>query len=834
VDPHTAIVSVGTFFRDARIHGASSRLRPHEAAAIVSTFFERYSLEACTADQLLALADLCLRAKTMDVARDVLHAALQTAIKAHLAYYKLGRLELAEGRLEAAAECFAWGIEAETSFAFNYMGSARALYALGRTEDAARQAEIFAGFNLRPHGQDEIVILTELADFLFDSGGRARSRTLYRALAEMDPENPRIVVRLAETLIAEGDFAAARAILLDAQDQGRLDLWGRRAVAQCEGELGNYAAAIAVAEAVVIERPSDAGFQATYIDVLIRSGNAAAWRDAASRMAAYLSPTDISDLTARASLAEGAFAAAADCLLHMELRAQTRSFYLAIETAYAALAAADFARAGALVDLLKQAAPRDIGLLLLATDMLLRQQLWEHAEAQLLKFPAAAKTDPHVVLRWFELACFTGATDKARKLQAKLERGGLPSRQFMLPIMRFLAEQQQWSQIVDRALLWLADDFNYEQIGYVLFRAAKRSGRHGEILDAIAAVSGWRDHAELLRLHTTIAWDRASTLRDMDQVAAGTPLPEGDSVMRRRMEVQRQVMARATAPSGRRALFMCSNANYLCATIVALHSALRHSAPGREDAFIVVDDGACALANDLVQPFRDRKFSITIVPASEVVDAAEKLHAAYGLFTSGHVLASAAYYRIYFARHLQKSGAYDRALYIDSDVLIRRGLDTLFEADLQGQPLAARLETARPEVTRAIALHGLSHDLYFNSGVLLFDLKHDEQARALDAAVAAILDDDVTLLFHDQCALNLGFRGRFHPLAMAWNMPVGERTRLESLPPETGILHYLDRPKPWSAAYGGACGTLWFDQWLETATLVGEAKALDAFNMSSD
>jgi lipopolysaccharide biosynthesis glycosyltransferase len=109
------------------------------------------------------------------------------------------------------------------------------------------------------------------------------------------------------------------------------------------------------------------------------------------------------------------------------------------------------------------------------------------------------------------------------------------------------------------------------------------------------------------------------------------------------------------------------------------------------------------------------------------------------------------------------------------------------------------------------------------------DLQHPGLAAALDTAVQAIADQGVTLLYHDQCALNLGFREQFADLDMAWNYPVTETTTLADIPAETGILHFLDRPKPWSAAYGGEAGPLWFDKWREAADFIGDAAAMTLF-----
>ena len=833
MDTQPAPTSVAAFFRDTRLAGAAPRTRPEDAADTLARFFRTYSMEACSADQLLALADLSLRAKNVEAAREALARAVQMPQKVHLAYYKLGRLELAAGNSEKAAELFCWGTEADPGFAFNWMGRARALATNSQHQAAAEQAERFVGFGVKPHAPEELATLAQLADFLFEAGERRRAGPIYAFLRQFGAEDHRTAVRLAESLISTGEAGQALALLRPLHAAGKLDSWGVRALAHCESQAGQHETALRLAEQVTAERPDDKGFADTYLNVLVLSRDPARWAHALDRPGAWLSPEARLELSVRLQVASGQAPRAAALLAEAALRPGTRLFYTAIEAAYAALDGGDPGLALNLAARLTEAAPDEVAPVLLRTDVALRQQDWAAAGEALGAVPPAHADRPDVLLKWFEYRCFMGETAEAEALRVRLMQAELPSRQFTLPMLRFLAEQQRWDELADQACAWLGADFRYDQIGYVLFRAAKRTGRHAHFLAAIEAVEDWRGRPDLARLHTTLAWDAASGLAQMEQVStqAGGAL---SPAMARRMAIQRLLAARAAGGGGRRALFLCSNANYLCATVVALHSALAHSAPGREDCFVIIDDALAELTGRVVQPFRDRGFSVTVVPASEVVQDASRLYAAYGLFTSGHMLASAAYYRIFFARHLQRSGRYDRAVYIDSDVLVRTPLDSLFAADLAGNPLAARVETPRPEVSRAIALHRLQGDLYFNSGVLLFDLAHAEMAAALDGAVAAIADEGVTLLFHDQCALNLGFRDRFHRMGSEWNTPVGERTRVADLPQGAAVLHYLDRPKPWSAAYDGECAMLWLEEWRKTAELVGEAQALEVFWLVED
>ncbi|MEJ0048087.1 MAG: glycosyltransferase [Rhodospirillales bacterium] len=96
------------------------------------------------------------------------------------------------------------------------------------------------------------------------------------------------------------------------------------------------------------------------------------------------------------------------------------------------------------------------------------------------------------------------------------------------------------------------------------------------------------------------------------------------------------------------------------------------------------------------------------------------------------------------------------------------------------------------------------------------------------------MDDAVTLLFHDQCALNLGFRNDFADLDERWNSVVTEPTLLADVPGDAAILHFLDRPKPWSAAHGGEAAMLWFEHWRETAAFIGENTAVELFALIAD
>jgi lipopolysaccharide biosynthesis glycosyltransferase len=825
---------IAAFFRESRVQAALKGPPTPASQPLLDGFFGQFGYDDCSADQLLTLAELASRCRNQDVAAEALRHVIASGTRLPLAQYRLGRLRLVQGQHEAALGHFDAGAAANPDFPFNHMGAARARHALGLRQEAALHAERFAEFGVRPHGAEDFTVLGDLADFLFDAGQRARALPIYGLIRQFSAQRTRHVVRLAEARIAEGDEPAARAMLLDQVARTGADPWISRALAICYSLAGEHVDAVSAGWQAVQADPSNQGFVGTFVRVVGKSGDAAVIRDAITSRGDSLSPQDKVELEARLHLTEADPAAAASVLLQAAVVPESRLYFLTIEAAYAALSAGEPDLATRLWEKLRDLLPDDITAKILRIDILFRNLAWEDAGAILESIPSGPEERPQVTMKRLEYACFTADPDAAAHAAAQLQALAASGRQFMLPVFRYLAEQQDWNGVVDRALPWLDASLNYRQIGYVLFRAARHTARHAELLAAIHAMPDWVLHDGLKMLRNALAYDGVDTAAAAAALLADDAVAN-DPLLVEKLTTQRAVMARAEGISaddgrdGADAVFLCTDRSYLCATLVVLHGLTRQALPGRAMFFIVCDDDIVELAQRAIGAFLAAGHAIAIVPASDVTGSADRLLAGYGLFTSGHTLARAAYYRIYFAAHLRSLGHHARALYVDSDVLLTGALDDLLRLHGSVTPLTARLEDARPEVRRAIAHHGLPEGQYFNSGVLLIDLRHPDLELALQASMAAIDDPHVTLLYHDQCALNLGFRGRFTELDQAWNYPVSETTKLADIPPGVGLLHFLDRPKPWSAAYQGEAGPLWFSKWRAAAAFMGEAIAVEVF-----
>ncbi len=124
---------------------------------------------------------------------------------------------------------------------------------------------------------------------------------------------------------------------------------------------------------------------------------------------------------------------------------------------------------------------------------------------------------------------------------------------------------------------------------------------------------------------------------------------------------------------------------------------------------------------------------------------------------------SAVYQRIALADYLPEE--VDRALYLDSDLVVLGDVFELWQVDLHGFPVAA-VENLSPTACRQL---GFQRQSYFNSGVLLMDLDQWRKERIRDQVLSFIADNADRLVFVDQCGMNGVLSDRWCRLPATWN-----------------------------------------------------------------
>ncbi len=149
----------------------------------------------------------------------------------------------------------------------------------------------------------------------------------------------------------------------------------------------------------------------------------------------------------------------------------------------------------------------------------------------------------------------------------------------------------------------------------------------------------------------------------------------------------------------------------------------------------------------------------------------------------------------------------DKALYIDSDMIVTSDVGELYDCDLHNKPLAAvPYRDERPDLAHKKCANehkelGLSKDhLYFNSGLLILDC---QQFRARNW-VSKLLDITEkyakVLKYPDQDALNILVDGNYYVLDDKWNAVVDINLAYEVIPDTLpAVLHFTggSNTRPW-------------------------------------
>lgn len=172
-----------------------------------------------------------------------------------------------------------------------------------------------------------------------------------------------------------------------------------------------------------------------------------------------------------------------------------------------------------------------------------------------------------------------------------------------------------------------------------------------------------------------------------------------------------------------------------------------------------------------------------------------------GLKATDHIT-SAAWARFLAPDLLPES--VQRAIYLDCDMIVVDDLPELFLLNMKDHALAAVVDDFGPVIlaNRREKLGMRPNAVYFNSGIILIDMKSWRDNKIGQLAIDFGRENPADLIYPDQCALNAVIDGDYLPLSDAYNSMV-HVSHFPSSKPK--ILHFASPDKPWltSAESGG-------------------------------
>jgi len=196
-----------------------------------------------------------------------------------------------------------------------------------------------------------------------------------------------------------------------------------------------------------------------------------------------------------------------------------------------------------------------------------------------------------------------------------------------------------------------------------------------------------------------------------------------------------------------------SDRNYVRHLATAIRSLIANNYPLELRIFVVNSDIDATQWRDILSISSDSRHKFTDVKISE--------HDLKGALVNQH-LSKATYYRLFAAEKISAG----KALYLDSDIVIARSIEDLWNIDVDGYYLAA---VEDPGFSNHGTL-GMSRSAkYFNAGVMLLNLEAWRSADIKRRVLEFVKGNPEVIQYPDQCGMNAIVNGEWLRLAPKYN-----------------------------------------------------------------
>lgn len=241
-------------------------------------------------------------------------------------------------------------------------------------------------------------------------------------------------------------------------------------------------------------------------------------------------------------------------------------------------------------------------------------------------------------------------------------------------------------------------------------------------------------------------------------------------------------------------IFLTINNAYAPYAAAAIRSLMQHTNSERYYRVIVLHDGLSIMNRIRLRSLVTRNCAIQFKKITHNLYLKVVIRYCSKRKGMGDFFSSAVYYYRFFIPILFPM--YKKAIYIDSDTILRGDIGELFDMEL-GENVVMAMPDPKvrniPEFRRYVE-KGLDipSKEYVNDGVMVMDLKKMRKMKYLSVMVDLINKYDADLVAPDQDYLNVILRGRIGYFGPEWN---AEPSR--DLPKDTKLVHFNLANKPW-------------------------------------
>lgn len=238
-------------------------------------------------------------------------------------------------------------------------------------------------------------------------------------------------------------------------------------------------------------------------------------------------------------------------------------------------------------------------------------------------------------------------------------------------------------------------------------------------------------------------------------------------------------------------VFFASDEHYLPYLTVAISSLANHSSAEYEYKIIILTTSLDDMELGQLKASLPNNISLSVCNLTEkIADVQNSLSVRLRDYYSESI-----YYRMFIPSTF---GELERAVYLDSDIVLCDDIAKLYNMDIASSLVAAVPDEtvgAEPVFIEYVKDYiGIPKERYFNSGVLLMNLTAMREARIEERFLDFLTKYNYDTVAPDQDYLNYLCRGRVHYLEAGWNKhPIF----CQQFNGELHIMHYNMFFKPW-------------------------------------
>lgn len=155
------------------------------------------------------------------------------------------------------------------------------------------------------------------------------------------------------------------------------------------------------------------------------------------------------------------------------------------------------------------------------------------------------------------------------------------------------------------------------------------------------------------------------------------------------------------------------------------------------------------------------------------------------------------YYRLLIPVFFENKAG--KVIYLDSDTLVLGNIASLYKTDIDNLYLGAVRDFVESSVLTLNCPFYKYIKKYFNSGVLLMNVKKMNEDGFVKKSFDFLNDHSSELLYPDQDTLNYLCIDNWYELSREWNTQLDRSA--EKIEPRPSILHYTTSFKPWHFSY---------------------------------